>query len=139
MRLQAKGLPNAGHSFIGDTDFGGHLAGAPMSGIGWPALKGEANHLGDLLVANLAGRAAAGKIGQALQTVLEKTAPPSPNSVLAKAHTLTNGSVRETLRTEQNDPRPTSLGVARSTPPHQLVEGFFFHFMENQLRYRSSS
>ncbi len=97
VRLQTKGLPDAGHPLIGDADFGGHLAGAPMSGIGWPTLKGQANHLGDLLVANLAGRAAAGKIGQALQTVLEKTAAPSPNSVLAKAHTLTNGRVGQTL------------------------------------------
>lgn len=104
--LQPERAPDARHHGLAQSHVRGRAAGGPVSGGRRLGFQGRSNEVLDLIIADPARRAGAGRIAQSLQAMAQEALAPGDDALPADAEPLRNGRVGGVrIRTGEHDPR----------------------------------
>ena len=99
-----------------------HRTQAPVRCVPRRCLKGLANDLGDLVVADLARRAGTGLVVETIHAMLGEPTPPFAYGVGRSAHPQADVLVLRAFRREQHHARPLGQPLRSLAPRRQALK-----------------
>ena len=122
MGLKIEGLPDPMNRRRRKPGGFGHRTQAPVRCVPRRRLKGLANDLGDLVVADLARRTGTGLVVETFHAMLREPPPPFAYGIGRSAHSQADVLVLHAFRREQRDARPLGQPLRGPAPRRQALK-----------------